>query len=102
MSAPVESLNADGELEVGETWTYTGTYTVRQIDLQTKGDAADGGTTGDGDIDNTATVSSNELPDQSDSAAVPLIYDCGLTAVEDRPSTSAARDPTRVSMGLAK
>ena len=52
--AAVESLTADGVLEVGETWTYTGTYTVQQSDINDNGG-------GDGDIDNTATVSSDEL-----------------------------------------
>ena len=80
LSDPQESLASDGDLEVGESWTYTGTYTLRQIDLQTRGDAADGGSTYDGDIDNTATASSNELDDISDSASVALIYDCGISA----------------------
>ena len=59
---PVESLTADGVLEVGETWTYTGSYTVQQSDINDNGG-------GDGDIDNTATVSSDELADESDSEA---------------------------------
>ncbi|MEZ4636197.1 MAG: hypothetical protein R2856_14750 [Caldilineaceae bacterium] len=59
LGGPVESLNPDGVLEVGETWTYTGSYTVTQADIDSNGG-------GDGDIDNTATVSSNELDDQSD------------------------------------
>ena len=42
-------------LEVGETWTYTGSYTVTQADIDSNGG-------GDGFINNTATVSSNELP----------------------------------------
>ncbi len=82
LSAPVESIDPDGDLQVGETWTYAGTYTLRQVDLQTKGDSADGGSLGDGDIDNTATASSNELPDISDSASVPLVHDCSLEATK--------------------
>ena len=54
LMAAVESLTADGVLEVGETWTYTGSYTVQQSDINDNGG-------GDGDIDNTATVSSDEL-----------------------------------------
>ena len=65
LGAKTESLNNDDILEVGETWTYTGAYTVRQSDINDNGG-------GDGDIDNTATVSSNELADESDSASVPI------------------------------
>ena len=49
-------------LDVGETWTYTGTYTVQQADLDAT--ASTNGGDDDGDIDNTATVSSDELPDE--------------------------------------
>ncbi|WP_170611033.1 DUF11 domain-containing protein [Ruegeria arenilitoris] len=63
--------DSDGILNVGESWTYTGTYTLLQSDLDNNGG-------GDGDIDNTATVSSNELEDESDSAAQPLLYNPGI------------------------
>jgi uncharacterized repeat protein (TIGR01451 family) len=65
LSGPTESINAGGVLEVGETWTYTGSYMVTQGELDDNGG-------GDGDIDNTATVSSNELAGQSDSKEVPI------------------------------
>jgi hypothetical protein len=65
LTGPVESGTANGDLDVGETWTYTGSYTVLQSDIDSNGG-------GDGDIDNTATVSSNELGDDTDSAAVPI------------------------------
>ncbi|MEZ5335497.1 MAG: hypothetical protein R2741_09775 [Methanolobus sp.] len=65
LSAPTESLSSDGILEVGETWTYTGSYTVQQSDINDNGG-------GDGDIDNTVTVSSDDLPDETDSAEQPL------------------------------
>ena len=51
---PVESISADGVLVVGETFTYTGTYTVQQSDLDNNGG-------GDGDIDNLASVVSTEI-----------------------------------------
>ncbi|MCP4783349.1 MAG: hypothetical protein GY878_07345, partial [Fuerstiella sp.] len=51
---PVESISADGVLVVGETFTYTGTYTVQQSDLDDNGG-------GDGDIDNLASVVSTEI-----------------------------------------
>ena len=68
LRAAVESLTADGVLEVGETWTYTGTYTVQQSDINDNGG-------GDGDIDNTATVSSDELDDEASSAEQPMTRD---------------------------
>ncbi|NKI33582.1 DUF11 domain-containing protein, partial [Wenzhouxiangella sp. XN79A] len=33
LSGPVESITTDGQLEVGETWTYTISYTVTQADI---------------------------------------------------------------------
>ena len=68
LSGPVESLTADGILEVDETWTYTGDYTVQQADINDNGG-------GDGDIDNTATVSSDELLDEDDSEEQPITRD---------------------------
>ena len=65
LGSATESIDADGILQVGETWTYTGTYTVQQGDINDNGG-------GDGDIDNTATVSSDELDDESDSASAPV------------------------------
>ena len=57
--------DTDGNLDVGETWTYSASYTVQQSDIDTNGG-------GDGDIDNTATVVSTETgPDTAD-ASVPV------------------------------
>jgi len=50
--------NTDADLEEGETWVYNGSYTVQQSDLDA------------GSIENTATVSSNELGDKSDTEEV--------------------------------
>ncbi len=61
---PVEYKSTDGVLEVGELWTYTGNYTLTQEDLNISGD---------GYIDNTATVSCNEFPNATSSIEVPLI-----------------------------
>jgi uncharacterized repeat protein (TIGR01451 family) len=65
LNGPAESLSDDGILEVGETWTYTGTYTVTLEDITTNGGE-------DGYIDNTATVYCDQLDPKSDSAAVPV------------------------------
>ncbi|MCB1387167.1 MAG: DUF11 domain-containing protein [Nitratireductor sp.] len=63
--------NANSVLDPGEVWTYTGSYVLTQADID-----SDGG--GDGAIENTATVSSDQLPDQDASASVPLNLDPGL------------------------
>ncbi len=75
LSGETESMTNDDILEVGETWTYTGTYTAQQSDIDDNGG-------GDGDIDNTATVSSNELPDESDSEDVPIAQNPAYTIVK--------------------
>jgi uncharacterized repeat protein (TIGR01451 family) len=56
---------SDGMLSPGETWTYTGSYTLLQSDFDTNGG-------GDGDIDNTVTVSTDQLPDATDSETIPI------------------------------
>ncbi|MFZ1814773.1 MAG: hypothetical protein WBO55_16130 [Rhizobiaceae bacterium] len=55
----------DTILDVDETWTYTGSSTVAQTDLDTNGG-------GDGDIDNSFTVNSDQLPVQNGSGAVAI------------------------------
>ncbi|MEZ5789438.1 MAG: hypothetical protein R3D34_01075 [Nitratireductor sp.] len=57
--------NSNSTIDTGETWTYSGSYTILQNDLDTNGG-------GDGDIDNTVTVSSAQLPDQTASGAVAI------------------------------
>ncbi|MDH3719090.1 MAG: hypothetical protein OES79_13310, partial [Planctomycetota bacterium] len=59
-------VSGDGNLDVDETWTWTYTYTVTQADIVNNGG-------GDGDIDNTATVGSDQLPEMSDSEEVPIV-----------------------------
>ena len=53
--------SADGKLDVGETWTYTGTHTVTQAEI-------DAGT----NIVNTATADSDQTEPKSDDAAIPV------------------------------
>jgi PGF-pre-PGF domain-containing protein/uncharacterized repeat protein (TIGR01451 family) len=66
LTGPVESLSTDGVLELGENWTYTGNYTVTEDDMDNEGG-------GDEDIDNTATLSCNELSNKTSSVEVELI-----------------------------
>jgi gliding motility-associated-like protein/uncharacterized repeat protein (TIGR01451 family) len=49
LTGPTGDTNGDGLLNMGETWVYTGTYTVTQEDMDTNGG-------GDGDIDNIVFV----------------------------------------------
>ncbi|WP_287308981.1 MULTISPECIES: SdrD B-like domain-containing protein, partial [unclassified Okeania] len=83
LSGPVESINTDGILERGETWTYTGSYTVQQSDIDSNGG-------GDGDIDNTATVDTNETPPSSDSEEVPI----NLSSISGNVSEDTDNDDT--------
>jgi len=65
----------DNQLDPGETWTYTGSYTVSSFDL-----ATDGG--GDGDIDNTVTVSTNETGPVSDTVETKIDPDVAITVLK--------------------
>ncbi len=56
-------------LDVGEIWTYMGTYTVQQSDIDNEG-AIDG--TADNNIHNVATVDTQQTDPLSDSADVPI------------------------------
>src|SRR6185503_12203639 len=60
-----DAASADGELDVGETWTYTAAHTVTQAEIDSNGG-------GDGDIDNTATADSDQTGPASDDASVPV------------------------------
>ena len=63
----VGDADQDGRLDVSETWTYSGSYTVQQADLDGEGNAGP-----DHDLDNTATVTGTDATSASDSVAVPL------------------------------
>ncbi|MHA7131971.1 DUF7507 domain-containing protein [Algoriphagus namhaensis] len=70
----------DGILDVGETWIYTATYTVKQSDID------------NGSFSNTATANGNSLggtlPEIQDSETVPAVQnpDWELTKTADRDS----------------
>jgi hypothetical protein len=65
-------LDQDGLLDVNETWTYTGSYTVKQTDLTANGIDHLGVADGDGDIDNIVTADSNETGPDTASEVVYL------------------------------
>lgn len=58
LTGPVGDMDEDGKLDVEETWTYTGSYTVVQKDIDA------------GHVINTATADSNETEEVSDSVTV--------------------------------
>ena len=68
-------------LDVGELWTYTGTYTVQQADLESRGTLEPDDVAED-IIDNTASLYVADLFVSDDSAQVPIVYECGLSAVK--------------------
>ena len=60
-----DAASADGELDVGETWSYTAAHTVTQAEIDSNGG-------GDGLLENTATADSTQTDEDTDDATVPL------------------------------
>ncbi|UVO39390.1 DUF11 domain-containing protein [Bradyrhizobium arachidis] len=77
LSAPVESISANGKLDVGETWTYTATHTVTQADI-------DGG----GPLVNLATGNTDQTVAKSDDASTPVIQNPNFTIAKDVTSVT--------------
>ena len=65
------ATNGDGELNVGETWTYTAVYDTQQSDIDNRGNV-DG--TDDDNIRNTANVTTAQGANGSASADVAIDY----------------------------
>jgi uncharacterized repeat protein (TIGR01451 family) len=61
-------VDGDGNLDVGEIWNFTVTYTLTQEDLDSRGG-------GDGLLDNVAVADTNETAPVQDTASVPLVFD---------------------------
>ncbi|RPJ75960.1 MAG: PKD domain-containing protein, partial [Alphaproteobacteria bacterium] len=66
LTGPTGDSADPGVLNPGELWVFAGDYEVTQADINSNGD-------GDGFIENTATVSCNELSDESSSIDLPII-----------------------------
>jgi uncharacterized repeat protein (TIGR01451 family) len=60
---------------VDETWNYTATHTITQAEIDNNGG-------GDGNLENVATAHSNETPDDSDDATVPVVYNPDLSVTK--------------------
>ncbi|KFC75903.1 Mo-co oxidoreductase dimerization domain protein [Bosea sp. LC85] len=67
----VESVNANGILDVGESWTYTYKHILTQAELNAE-------LAGDRSLDNVATVTTNETGPDSDDAHVPVAVGPGV------------------------
>ena len=75
----IPATNGDGELNVGETWTYTAVYDTQQSDIDNHGNV-DG--TADDNIHNTASVTTAQGAGGSASADVPIDYQPHLTVTK--------------------
>ncbi len=82
-------IDSDGVLDGQEVWVYTATYAITQADLDSNGG-------GDADIDNTVTVTTDELPPASDSADVPIVQAPAFT-VAKVVDTAAINAPTTLN-----
>ena len=69
VGTPVETggagVNGDGNLDVGETWTYTYDYTVLQSDIDSNATNEPDNVIA-GKLDNTATSTTTEIPEEKD------------------------------------
>jgi len=74
-------INGDAVLDGDEIWVYTGTYAITQADIDTFGG-------GNGNINNTVTVSTNELDPIEDSTDTVITQapELKLTKVVDKPT----------------
>jgi uncharacterized repeat protein (TIGR01451 family) len=77
--------DADGKLDVGETWSYTATHTVTQAEIDSNGD-------GNGKLENTATADSDQTGTDTDDAEVPLALSPSLNIVKDVSSVTDGPD----------
>jgi len=75
--------NSDSILDANEIWEWQGIYNVTQSDIDTNGG-------GDGDIDNTVTVSTDELPPLTESVEVPVTQEPSFAVAKVVDQTSIA------------
>jgi uncharacterized repeat protein (TIGR01451 family) len=87
LSGPVETLTANGIFEPNETWTYTGSYTVTQANI-------DAGTA----LVNTARVVTTQVPGPTDATATTPVV--SGTAVATTTAISASVNPANVGQSI--
>ncbi|MBK8111111.1 MAG: DUF11 domain-containing protein [Saprospiraceae bacterium] len=74
LSGPTESVSSNGNLNIGETWTYTISYTATQADI-------DAGA----NLVNTASVTTTQVPGPTtDTATTPVSQTPSLTITKDQ------------------
>ncbi|MBK7221660.1 MAG: DUF11 domain-containing protein [Saprospiraceae bacterium] len=74
LTGPVESVSSNGNLNIGETWTYTISYTATQADI-------DAGA----NLVNTASVTTTQVPGPTtDTATTPVSQTPSLTITKDQ------------------
>ncbi len=71
--------DGDDALDVDETWEYKATHILTQAEIDSNGGDDDG------DIDNTATAHSEEAPDVSDDADIPVVYNPAMSIDKSVP-----------------
>src|SRR5674476_546435 len=69
LTGPTGDDTDPGVLNLGEVWVYTGIYTITPDDINN----------GNGFIDNTATVSSNEIPEETSNVSQPIDQNADLS-----------------------
>ena len=79
--------NNDAVLDADEIWVYTGSYAITQADIDTFGG-------GDGNINNTVTVFTNELDPITDNADVPVTLGPNFTVAKVVDSASISSPVT--------
>ena len=84
--------DGDGKIDAAETWVYTGSYTVTQADMDGNGVDLNGAIDGDGDVDNTATATSDQVGPITDTEIVPLTQTPGL-AIDKTSATTSISAP---------
>ena len=77
-AGPPATANTDGKLQTTETWTYTGSYTVTQADINAGGN-----------LTNTVTVDSADQAPTPTRSAIPITQEPALTGRSSRSTTTA-------------
>ncbi len=72
--------NADGMLQITESWTYSGQHTVTQAEIDSNGG-------GDGYLNNLVTADSVESESDTDVHAIPIAINAGLNVEKSSTTT---------------
>jgi gliding motility-associated-like protein/uncharacterized repeat protein (TIGR01451 family) len=95
LSLPAGDINADGKLDVNETWIYTGTYSVKQADIDQNGNTATKGV-----LSNTVTLNGKKpngdsLDPLTSTKLIPLNTSSNFTVKKtaDKTQVTAAGEP---------